>query len=129
MWAEWQALPESERASLRTTAAHFFALPAQQQHTLRQRYATQSFDAHRGWHLGPVLGRNWPRIAALFAYIDPGEQQPVVHMLRQASPDDLDTLARLAQTTPPEHRAALRQSLLALPAAQRSTWLQAQLHQ
>lgn len=129
VWAEWQALPESERASLRTTAAHFFALPAQQQHTLRQRYATQSFDAHRGWHLGPVLGRNWPRIAALFAYIDPGEQQPVVHMLRQASPDDLDTLARLAQTTPPEHRAALRQSLLALPAAQRSTWLQAQLHQ
>lgn len=51
----------------------------------------RSFDAHRGWHLGPVLGRNWPRIAALFAYIDPGEQQPVVHMLRQASPDDLDT--------------------------------------
>lgn len=33
--------PSPERASLRTTAAHFFALPAQQQHTLRQRHATQ----------------------------------------------------------------------------------------
>ena len=127
VWAEWQALPEPERASLRTTAAHFFGLPAQQQQALRQRYAAQSFDAHRGWHLGPVLGRIWPRIAALFAYIDPSEQQPLLQLLRQATPDDLDTLARLAQITPPEQRAALRQSLLALPAAQRSAWLQAQL--
>ena len=127
VWGEWQALPEPERASLRTTAAHFFGLPAQQQQALRQRYAAQSFDAHRGWHLGPQLGRTWPRIAALFAFIDPSEQQPIMQLLRQATPEDLDTLARLAQTTPPEHRAQLRQSLLTLPASQRSAWLQARL--
>ena len=127
VWGEWQALPEPERASLRSTATHFFGLPAQQQQALRQRYAAQSFDAHRGWHLGPQLGRNWPRIAALFAFIDPSEQQPIMQLLRQATPEDLDTLARLAQTTPPEHRAQLRQSLLALPANQRSAWLQARL--
>lgn len=129
VWAEWQALPESERASLRTTAAHFFALPAQRHNAaLRQRYATQSFDAHRGgiWaQCWAATGRASPHCLR----ISTPANSPSMHMLRQASPDDLDTLARLAQATPPEHRAALRQSLLALPAAQRSTWLQAQLHQ
>ena len=127
VWSEWQALTESERASLRTTATRFYALPAPEQQTLRQRYAAQSFDAHRGWHLGPQLGRSWPRIAPLFAFIDPNQQQPLLQLLRQATPDDLDTLARLAQITPPEHRAQLRQNLLALPPSQRSAWLQAQL--
>ena len=36
-------------------------------------------------------------------------------------------LARLAQGTPPEARAALRRELLAQPGAQRGAWLQARL--
>jgi hypothetical protein len=127
-FAEWQALPEPERSLLRTTAAQLHALPEAQQQALRQRYAQQSYDAHRGWHLGPQLGRHWPRIAALFTYIDAGERDALLHLLRAASPEDIETLARLAQITPPEARANLRKELLAVPANQRSAWLQARLN-
>ena len=126
--AEWQALTEAERSTLRATAAQFHTLPLAQQQQLRQRYAQQTFDAHRGWHLGPQLGRQWPRIAPLFAYVDAGERDALLQLLRNASADDTDTLARLAQITPPEARADLRRELLALPAAQRSAWLQARLN-
>lgn len=127
-WAEWQALPETERSVLRQTAAHFNALPASTRQALREHYAQQSYDAHRGWHLGPQLGRDWPRIAPLFTFVDASERDALLQLLRAASSEDIDTLARLAQITPPEARAALRQALLAVPAAQRSAWLQAQLN-
>jgi hypothetical protein len=126
-WAEWQALTEAERASLRATAARFDALPAEQQHALRDRYARLPFDAHRGWHLGPQLGRDWPRILALFAQVDADEREPLLRLLRDATPEDIDALARLAQTTPPEARAALRRELLAQAPGQRTGWLQARL--
>ena len=41
--------------------------------------------------------------------------------------DDIDALARLAQSTAPEDREALRRELLAQAPAQRSMWLQAKL--
>lgn len=126
-WAEWQALTEAERATLRMTAVRFDALPADQQALLRSRYAQLPFDAHRGWHLGPQLGRDWPRILALFAQVDAGEREPLLRLLREATPEDIDALARLAQTTPPDARAALRRELLALAPARRAGWLQAQL--
>lgn len=121
--AEWQALTEHERQLLRATAARFHALPPAQQQNLRQRYAQQPYDAHRGWHLGPQLGRDWPRIAPLFTFIDANERAALLQLLRNIHPNDLDTLARLAQTTPPEARAALRRDLLAQAPEQRSAWL------
>lgn len=127
--AEWQALPADEQALLRRLAARFAALPPAEQQALRERYASLSFDAHRGWHLGPRLGRDWPRIGALFAYVEPGEREPLLRLLRAASAEELDTLARLAQITPPEARAALRRELLAQLPAQRSAWLRARLQQ
>ncbi|TCT21677.1 DUF3106 domain-containing protein [Thermomonas haemolytica] len=126
-WADWQALPESERTQLRAIAAHFDALPAPEQQALQARYAQQPFDAHRGWHLGPRLGRDWPRIAPLFAFVDAGERAALLQLLRELSGDDLEALARLAQTTPPQARATLRRTLLAEPPTRRSAWLQAQL--
>ncbi len=126
-WAEWHVLPASERSALRAVAARFDALPQTQQRALIDRYARQSFDAHRGWHLGPQLGAAWPRIAALFTYIDAGERQPLLDLLRSASSDEVDALARLAQSTPPEARSAFRRALLAQPPAQREVWLQLQL--
>ena len=126
-WAEWQALPADEQALLRRLAARFAALPSADQQALRERYAALSFDAHRGWHLGPRLGRDWPRIAALFTYAPAGEHAPLLRLLRAASAEDLDTLARLAQITPPEARSALRRDLLAQPPAQRSAWLHERL--
>lgn len=126
-WAEWQALTEAERVRLRAIAARFDALPSDQQRALRDRYAQLPFDAHRGWHLGPQLGRDWPRILALFAQVDAGEREPLLRLLREAAPEDIDALARLAQTTPPDARAALRRELLAQSPAQRGAWLQARL--
>ncbi|WP_287596531.1 DUF3106 domain-containing protein [Thermomonas sp.] len=126
---EWQALPAEEQALLGRLAARFAALPSAEQLALRERYASLSFDAHRGWHLGPRLGRDWPRIGALFAYVEPGEREALLRLLRAASAEELDTLARLAQITPPEARAALRRELLAQAPAQRAAWLQARLQQ
>lgn len=126
-WAEWQALSANEQAHLQQAATQWHALSAEQQQALHARYAEQSFDAQRGWRLGPQLGRDWPRIAALFAFIEPEQRNAVLQLLRSLSTNDIDTLARLAQTTPPEARAQLRADLLAQPAAQRSAWLQAQL--
>ena len=81
----------------------------------------------RGWWLGPRLGRDWPRVAALFGYVEAAERGPLLDFLRTAGAEDIDACARLAQTTPPEQRAALRAQLLAQPAAQRGAWLQARL--
>lgn len=126
-WAEWQALTDAERTTLRATAARFDALPLDQQRGLRDRYAQLPFDARRGWHLGPRLGRDWPRIVPLFAFVAPDERAALLGLLRQATPEDLEALARLAQTTPPEDRAALRRDLLAQAPAQRTAWLQGRL--
>lgn len=126
-WADWQALPDAERAQLRAIAARFDALPAPDRQALLARYAQQSFDAHRGWHLGPRLGRDWPRIAPLFAFVDSRERAPLLQLLRELSREDLDALARLAQTTPPEARASLRRALLAEPPSHRTAWLQGRL--
>ena len=125
--AEWQALPGEDQALLRRVAARFAALPPSAQQALRDRYAALSFDAHRGWHLGPRLGRDWPRIGALFAYVDAGEREPLLDLLRSITPDDAEALARLAQTTPPEARAALRRELLAQPPERRGAWLRERL--
>ncbi|MCR6495222.1 DUF3106 domain-containing protein [Thermomonas sp. S9] len=119
-WAEWQALTDAERTQLRAIATRFDALPAADQQALRERYAQQPFDAHRGWHLGPHLGRDWPRIAPLFAFVDTGERAALLQLLRELSGDDLEALARLAQTTPPQARTTLRRALLAEPPARRS---------
>lgn len=126
-WAEWQTLPAAERDQLRETANRFDALPAFQQQALRARFLQQPFEAQRGWHLGPRLGRAWPRIAPLFAFVDPRERSALLQLLHAASDGELDLLARLAQTTPPQSRAALRRALLTQPPTQRAAWLQAQL--
>lgn len=126
-WAEWQALTADERTLLEAVAARFQALPDAQRAALRERYAQQSFDAHRGWHLGPQLGRDWPRIGALFAFIPPSQRLPLLQLLRTASREEIDAMARLAQTTAPEARADLRSALLAQPPSQRAAWLRAQL--
>ncbi len=128
-WAAWQHLTAPERDRLRVAGQHYDALPAEEKQALRDRYAALGFDAHRGWHLGPSLGRDWPRIAPLFTYVEAGERDALLQLLRELGPADLDTLARLAQITPPEQRSALRADLRRLPADQRSAWLQARLQQ
>ena len=127
-WAEWQSLTDAERNTLRATAARYDALPEARRNSLAIAYAKLSFDAQLGWHLGPNLGRDWPRVTTLFAFAEPDERTGLLKLLREATPGEIDTLARLAQTTPPEARAQLRRELLAQPADRREAWLQTRLN-
>ncbi|QIL19334.1 hypothetical protein [Thermomonas sp. HDW16] len=126
-WQAWQALEAGERVQLRGIGQRVRQLSGEEQRLLRERFAAQTSDARAGWRLGPRLGRDWPRIAALFGYVDAAERERLLRFLRDAAPEDIDACARLAQSTPPEERAALRAELLAQPATQRGAWLQAQL--
>ena len=126
-WQAWRALEAGERIRLRDIGQRHASLAAEQRSALRTRFDAQSHDARTGWWLGPRLGRDWPRIAPLFAFVDAGEREPLLRLLRASTPDDIDALARLAQSTAPEDREALRRELLAQAPAQRSMWLQAKL--
>ncbi len=126
-WEAWRALPAAERVGLRATAERWRALPAEVQASLRARFEAQAFDARMGWWLGPRIGAAWPRVAALFAYVDASERDAVLRLLRTASVDEVEALARLAQITPPEARGDLRRQLLAQPASMRVAWLQARV--
>lgn len=126
-WAQWQALTDAERTLLRATALRLANLPEPQQQALRARHAALPFDARHGWLLGPQLGRDWPRIAALFADVASDQRDALLQLLRSCSAEQIDALARLAQTTPPQDRASLRRALLAQPPALRTAWLQDRL--
>lgn len=126
-WQAWHALTSDERIQLRRIAQRWRALDPQHQQALRERFLAQSSDARNGWWLGPALGRDWPRINALFAYVDAGQRDALLQLLRQTDAEGWDVLARLAQATPPEERAQLRSDLLAQAPSQRGAWLRAQL--
>jgi hypothetical protein len=126
-WQAWRALEAGERAQLRAVGLRVRQLSGDEQQALHGRFAAQGFDARAGWWLGPRMGRDWPRVAALFGYVEETQRERLLRFLREASADEIDACARLAQSTPPELRAALRAELLAQPAAQRGAWLQARL--
>lgn len=126
-WRAWGALTANERIQLRAIAQRWRALDPQQRQALHERFRMQSSDARQGWWLGPALGRDWPRVAALFAYVDADQRDALLQSLRQTDHAGWDVLARLAQTTPPEDRARLRTEWLAQAPSQRGAWLQAQL--
>jgi len=124
-WQAWRALDARERVQLRAVAQRFQPMSADARLALQLRFAAQSPDARMGWWLGPRMGRDWPRVGALFAYVDAGERLALLRLLRDASAEEIDALERLAQGTPPEARAGLRRELLVVPRAQRAAWLQA----
>ena len=124
-WDAWQALPEAERALLRGAAQRHALLTTDARQQLQAQFEQQPADARHGWWLGPWLGAEWSRIAPLFAYVQPDERNALLEWLRQASPADLHALQRLAQSTPPEQRQAVRRQLLGMPPVARSAWLEA----
>lgn len=124
-WQAWRALDAAERVQLRMVAARFQPMSAEARQALQARFDAQPADARAGWWLGPRLGRDWPRVAVLFAYVEAGERTALLQLLRETRAEDIDALERLAQGTPPEARAALRRELLAVPKEQRTAWLHA----
>lgn len=126
-WQAWRAMEAGERVQLRAIGLRVRQLSVEEQQALGDRFATQSSDARAGWWLGPRMGRDWPRVAALFGYVGENERERLLRFLREATTEDIDACARLAQSIPPEERETLRAELLAQPSAQRGAWLQARL--
>lgn len=119
----WGALSEADRARIREAQARFASLPPDQQQALRTQF--QAMDAlHRGaWLLGPRLGRYYVSLQPLFGFVPPAQRAPALAMLRSLDEPQLQQLAVIAQRTPPQDRAALRNELLALTPAARAQWL------
>lgn len=126
----WQAsrlLTPAERAAMAEAASHWRSLPAEAQQALRAQFDAQDVHQRRGWLLGPELGRDWPALQPLFAFVPASQREPLLRILRQMSAEQRAELGVLAQRVPPQERAALRQELLQTPAAQRAQWLRARL--
>ncbi|WP_286070064.1 DUF3106 domain-containing protein [Stenotrophomonas sp. 57] len=128
-YAAWRALPESERERIRQAAARFNALPTDQQQRLRQQFQAQDQAFREGWRLGPQLGLEFPKLHGLFGFVPPEQREAALAVLRQLSPAQLAQLTLVAQRTPPQERDAVRGAFLAVPAAERDTWLKRQAGQ
>ncbi|OCK47081.1 hypothetical protein BA766_08010 [Stenotrophomonas maltophilia] len=128
-YAAWRALPEGERERIRQAAARFSALPADQQQRLRQQFQAQDQAFREGWRLGPQLGLEFPKLHGLFGFVPPEQREAALAVLRQLSPAQLAQLTLVAQRTPPQERDAVRSAFLAVPAAERDSWLKRQAGQ
>lgn len=127
-WQAWQQLPAPQRAAVLDAAATFAALPPERQQALRSQFDQLSPDARRGWWLGPGLGMAWPRLQPLLMQVPAAQRDPLLAILHELSPLQLDDLATLAQRTPPQARDALRRELLSTSEANRAAWLRERLH-
>lgn len=126
-WQSWQRLPASEQAAVRDAAATFAALPRERQQELRRQFDQLGHDERRGWLLGPRLGMVWSKLQPLLMQVPGPQREPLLLVLHQCSPRQLDDLAILAQRTPPQSRAMLRSELLATTEADRTAWLRERL--
>lgn len=128
-YAAWRALPEAERERIRQAAARFNSLPADQQQRMRQQFQAQDQAFRDGWRLGPQLGLEFPKLHGLFGFVPPEQRETALAVLRQLNPAQLAQLALVAQRTPPQERDAVRSAFLAVPAAERDSWLKRQAGQ
>ncbi len=119
----WLGLPEKQKAALRDSAAAFARLTPGEQAALRARFDALPGEAQRGWRLGAALGPYYPRLHPLIAYLPEAERAPMLRTLHAMPPQELELLGRLAFSTPPAQREALRQALLRQPASDRLRWL------
>ncbi len=122
-YAQWQALPESERTRIRDAARRIAALPAAQQQALRARFDEQDQRFRDGWRLGPQLGQQFPKLQGLFGYLPQAQREPALAALRQLNDGQLAQLTLIAQRTPPQERDRVRDQFLGLAPAARDAWL------
>ena len=119
----WRALPAMQQANLRASAAAFAQLPAEQQAAMRVKFSTLSGEQQHGWRLGPAIGPFYTRLHPLIAYVPENQRAALLTTLHSMSPQELELLGRLAFSTPPSERDALRQTLIRQPASARLRWL------
>ncbi len=123
----WLRLPAARQDELRAAAAAFARLPPATRDELRRRHAELPLDEQRGWRLGPALGPWYPRLQPLLGFVAEEEREPLLAVLHQMPPQELEVLSRLAFSTPPERRAELRAMLVRQPASDRLRWLLTEL--
>lgn len=123
----WLNLPPMQQAALRASAAAFAQLPAEQQVAMRAKFAALPGEQRHGWQLGPALGPYYARLHPLIAYVPEAERESLLRTLHAMSPQELELLGRLAFSTPPSGRDALRQALIRQPATDRWRWLMTEL--
>lgn len=125
----WLQLSAGERDSLRALAAQVDAFPPERKQALRAQFDTLDDVQRRGWRLGPVLGRDYPSLHPLLAYVSAPQRLPLLVRLRNMDAQQRADLAVLAQRTPPQDRQSLRSELLSVPPAQITAWLRKKLDQ
>ncbi len=123
----WLHLPPMQQAGLRASSAAFAQLPAEQQAAMRVKFAALSGVEQHGWRLGADLGPYYPRLHPLIAYVPEAERLPLLRTLHAMSPQELELLGRIAFSTPPTERDALRQALIRQSPADRLGWLMVQM--
>ena len=126
-WVAWHGLTDVERARLRDVATRWQQVADPQRLALRARFDALPHDLRHGGWLGPRLMAEWPRVAPLFGFVPQAQRVQLLQLLAQAAPEDVDALERLAQSTPPEDREAVRVALLRVPPMQRRSWILEQL--
>lgn len=125
----WLQLEAGERDSLRALAAQVDAFPPERKQALRAQFDALDDVQRHGWRLGPVLGRDYPTLHPLLAYVSASQRLPLLTRLRSMDAQQRADLAVLAQRTPPQDRQALRSELLSVRPAQLAAWLREKLNQ
>ncbi|KAB7766795.1 DUF3106 domain-containing protein [Xanthomonas maliensis] len=126
-YAAWKGLTATDRVVLRQARVRLQALPEDQQRALRTQFDTLDRLHRDGWRLGSQLGAYYPQLQPLVGYVPPAQRDALLSVLRSLDAGQLEQLGILAQRTPPQARDALREALVAQPAATRSAWLKRQL--
>lgn len=121
--AAWRAMSESERQRVREAAARFAALPPARQQALREQFTAQDQGFRDGWRLGPLLGAHYGRLQGLFGFVPEAQRAATLAVLHSLTPAQVTKLTLVSQRTPPQEREQVRTSFLAVPAAERDTWL------
>ncbi len=139
--ARWQALSPAQRAALRLNLPYWRALAPDRQRALVERLAghaarSPSERARREAEfealspaerraLLPSPGRSELEALARrsFAFVPPEAQEATLEMLASLGPQARQDLETLSRRLAPWQREALREELLALPAAERAAWL------
>ena len=119
----WRELDATERMRLQGVANEVAAFPPERQQALHREFAALDAAQRAGWRLGMALGSDYEKLQPLVAYVPVQQRLPLLNALRAMSPGQRGELGVLAQRTPPQERQALRDELLATPAAQRDAWL------
>ncbi len=126
-YAAWRALPETERQRIRHAAASLASKSASDQAGVRAQFQNMDQMHRDGWLLGPQLGITYARLQPLLGYLPQDQREPMLALLRQLEPTELELLSLISLRTPPQGRQALRSELLAVPAARREAWLRAKV--